>query len=137
MKNLIEKITKLSESRIQEFIDTKNSWYKWHETYLEWIDNEFKEMKNEIKIDNSVYLEDELWDIFWDYMCLLSSLKQEWLISSEKKVFERCWKKFSERIWAVRKSVPWQDWIWKKIKAGQKIELKNEQEKILLEKKEQ
>lgn len=131
MKNIIEKITDLSESRIQEFVDTKNSWYEWHKTYLDWVSDEFEEMKVEIKKDNSVYLEDELWDVFWDYMCLLSSLKQEWLISSEKKVFERCRKKFSERIWEVRKSIPWQDWIWKKVKDKQKIELKNEQEKIL------
>lgn len=126
MTDLIKKITDLSESRIQEFTDTKNPWYKWSETYLEWVIEEFEEMKVEIKKNNSVYLEDELWDIFWDFMCLLSSLKQEWYISSEKKVFERCRKKFSERIWAVRKSIPWQDWIWAGVKKIQKAELKKE-----------
>ncbi len=121
MQNII-KIKELAKSRIQEFIDTKNKWYYWHKTYVDWIDDELKEAKDEIKPNNTVYLEDELWDVFWDYMCLLNSLEQEWLISSQEKVFERCYKKFSERILAVRKSIPWQDWIWKKIKEKQNQE---------------
>jgi NTP pyrophosphatase (non-canonical NTP hydrolase) len=121
MQNII-KIKELAKSRIQEFIDTKNKWYYWHKTYVDWIDDEWQEAKEEIKPNNTVYLEDELWDVFWDYMCLLNSLEQEWLISSQEKVFERCYKKFSERIWAVRQSIPWQDWIWKKIKEKQNLE---------------
>jgi len=121
MENII-KIKKLAKSRIQEFIDTKNKWYYWHKTYVDWIDDEWQEAKDEIKPNNSVYLEDELWDVFWDYMCLLNSLEQEWLISSQEKVFERCYKKFSERIWAVRQSIPWQDWIWKQVKEKQNLE---------------
>jgi NTP pyrophosphatase (non-canonical NTP hydrolase) len=121
MQNII-KIKELAKSRIQEFIDTKNKWYYWHKTYVDWIDDEWQEAKEEIKPNNTVYLEDELWDVFWDYMCLLNSLEQEWLISSQEKVFERCYLKFSERIWAVRKSIPWQDNIWKKIKEKQNLE---------------
>jgi len=125
MKNII-KIQELAKSRIQEFIDTKNKWYEGHITYVNWIDDEWQEVKDEIKPNNSIYLEDELWDVFWDYMCLLNSLEQEWLISSQEKVFERCYTKFSERIWAVRKSIPWQDDIWKKIKDKQNLEKKKE-----------
>ena len=129
MQNIV-KIKELAKSRIQEFIDTKNVWYKWKETYIDWIDDEWQEAKEEIKPNNSVYLEDELWDVFWDYMCLLNSLEQEWFISSQEKVFERCYKKFSERIWAVRKSIPWQDNIWKQIKEKQNKE-KAEEHKII------
>ncbi len=132
MQNIV-KIKELAKSRIQEFIDTKNSWYKGHKTYIEWIDDEWKEVKDEINPKNCVYLEDELWDLFWDYMCLLNSLEQEWLISSQEKVFERCYKKFSERIEAVRKSIPWQDNIWKKIKEKQNLEKKEEYKKIYWE----
>jgi len=129
MQNIV-KIKELAKSRIQEFIDTKNVWYKWKETYIDWIDDEWQEAKDEIKPNNSVYLEDELWDVFWNYMCLLNSLEQEWFISSQEKVFERCYKKFSERIWAVRKSIPWQDNIWKQIKEKQNKE-KAEEHKII------
>jgi len=128
----IEKIKKLAKSRIQEFIDTKNPWYKWHQTYIEWIDDEWQEVKDEIKLNNSVYLEDELWDLFWDYMCLLNSLEQEWLITSQEKVFERCYKKFSERICAVRKCIPGQDWVWKQVKEKQNKEKKEEHKKLYL-----
>jgi len=57
-------------------------------------------------------------------MCLLNSLEQEWLITSQEKVFERCYKKFSERIWWVRKSIKNQDNIWKDIKNKQNLEKK-------------
>jgi len=62
-------------------------------------------------------------------MCLLNSLEQEWLISSQEKVFERCYKKFSERIEAVRKSIPWQDDIWKQVKEKQNQEKLEEHKK--------
>ncbi len=125
MQNII-KIKDLAKSRIKEFIDTKNKWYYWHKTYVDWIDDEWQEVKDEIKPNNSVYLEDELWDVFWDYMCLLNSLEQEGLISSQEKVFERCYKKFSERIQAVRQSIPWQDWIWKQVKEKQNLKKSKE-----------
>ena len=57
-------------------------------------------------------------------------LNQEWLISSQEKVFERCYKKFSERIWWVRKSIEKQDNIWKDIKNKQNKE-KAEEHKMI------
>jgi len=131
MKNIV-KIKDLAKSRIEEFIETKNPWYKWSKTYIEWIDDEWEEVQEEIKENNSVYLEDELWDLFWDYMCLLNSLEKEWKISSVDKVFERSYKKFSERISAVRESIPWQGWIWDKIKQKQKKENKEEHDKLYI-----
>ena len=97
MQNIV-KIKDLSKSRIQEFIETKHEWFYGHKTYVDGIDDEWVETKQEIKKDNSVHLEDELGDVLWDYMCLLHSLEEEKLISSPEKVFERCYKKFSERI---------------------------------------
>jgi NTP pyrophosphatase (non-canonical NTP hydrolase) len=44
-----------------------------------------------------VLLEDELGDVFWDYICLLESLEQNGKIQKDK-VFKRCWRKFSERL---------------------------------------
>jgi NTP pyrophosphatase (non-canonical NTP hydrolase) len=121
MQNML-KIKELAKSKVKDSIETKNKWYYWHKTYIDWINDELQEVKEELKPNNFVYLEDELWDIFRDYMCLLSSLEEEWLISSQEKVFERCHKKFSERIWAVRKSILWKDDIWEKIKEKQNLE---------------
>ncbi len=137
MNSIFQKIIALSESRISEFEeDIKKSdslhkdFYVWYETYLKWIIEEIEEMKDEIKLNNSVYLEDELGDVFWDYVCLLHSLQKRWYISSVEKVFERSYKKFSERIEANRQT----DWCkrecWKDVKKRQKEELKNEQSQI-------
>ena len=105
----IKKLLEVAEKRIQYFIDKKIPWYTWHKVFLDWLVEELEEAKEEIKQNNSVYLEDELGDVFWDMMCLLTSLEQEWLIKKEK-VFERAYKKFSERINYVQSREEMQSW---------------------------
>ena len=131
MKNIFEKIINLSDDRIDEFeedikkVDSKHKgFYKWHETYHQWMIEEVEEAFDEIKEKNSIYLEDELWDVFWDYCCLLQSLQKEWYIENVENVFKRSYKKFSERIDYVRKN----DYpsSWKEIKDIQKIEREKE-----------
>ena len=122
MFEVIKNILELSKKRVNFLHNVDNRWwYIWHKTYIEWIKNELDEMQNEIKENNKVYLEDELWDVFWDYICLLHSLEQEKKIIAEK-VFERCYKKFSERIWNN-----WDGWAnWQEVKLKQKEELEKE-----------
>lgn len=114
---LFEKLNKLSEKRIKYFLSTKNNnWYKWSITYLKELIKEIEEAKQELNTNN-VYLEDELGDILWDYLCLLNSLKFENKITSIEKVLERAYKKFSQRI----DENTWKDrWSWEKIKKKQK-----------------
>ena len=88
------------------------------DTFVEWIENEMIEMKDELRLWNRVLLEDELWDIFWDYICLLENLEQEGKISKEK-VFDRCWTKFSERL----KSDGSDNGDWAEVKKKQKEKL--------------
>lgn len=129
MKNTFEKIIKLSDSRIEEFEKNKQEhelFYKWPETYVEAVKIEGQEAFDEIRKDNSVHLEDELWDIFWTYACLLQSLEKRWYIESVENVFKRCDKKFGERIPFVRENT--YDWAWEVIKKKQKKELKEEHE---------
>jgi len=76
MKN-IEKILKLSEKRIDYLIKMDNSWYIDHTTFLNGLYEEIDEAKAEIKKNNSVYLEDELGDVFWDLMMTLIALEKE------------------------------------------------------------
>lgn len=126
MMKKIEKIINLSDKRINHLHNIDNKWfYKWYKTYIKWINDELKEAIKEIKENNSVYLEDELWDVFWGYICLVHSLEQEWLINKEN-VFERCYKKFKERL-----SWSWDSpWNWEKVKNKQKLELKKEQRNL-------
>ena len=80
MDNIIKKLNYISERRI-EFFEAggdKFDFYKWSKTYFEQIPLELEEALAENKQNNSVYLEDEFWDVFWDYLCLLNTLKAEW-----------------------------------------------------------
>jgi len=120
MINTIQKILNLSEKRIKWVIKNEEPWYKWPKTHINEIKWEIEEMEKEFKINNSVYLEDELWDIFWDYMCILDWLEQKWYINKEK-VFKRCYKKFSKRLENIKKWI-----LWDETKIKQKKELLKE-----------
>ncbi len=111
-----KKVEDLSAKRISYLIEKEIPFYKWNKTYVDWLKWEIEEAIVEIKDNNSVHLEDELWDVFWTYLCLLHSLKDEWKITSVEKVFERCYSKFWERVW-----FDWKGWYeWDKVKAKQK-----------------
>lgn len=117
MLKAINSIFHLCKKRITYFheVDNKN-WYFWSKTYIEWIQNEIDEVKKEVENpERFMYLEDELWDIFWVYMCLLESLEQEWKIK-KSRVFDRCLHKFRERI--GENADKWEQ--WQEIKAQQK-----------------
>ncbi len=95
---LLQKIISLSEARIPFLIQTwDGDFYQGSETYIEGLEDELQEMKDELLSWNRVLLEDELGDVFWDYICLLENLELEGKIS-KAKVFDRCWTKFSERL---------------------------------------
>jgi NTP pyrophosphatase (non-canonical NTP hydrolase) len=72
-----KKLEILASKRINTFYHTKHDFYKGSQTYFEEIHKEINEAEAENKINNKIYLEYELGDIFWDYMCLLQSLKAE------------------------------------------------------------
>ncbi|MDA9129021.1 nucleotide pyrophosphohydrolase [Candidatus Gracilibacteria bacterium] len=94
--------------------------YLHSKKYFEGMIEEIEEAKQEVKQDNSVYLETELGDIFWTYLNTLYCLEQEGYISKEK-VFERCLKKFSERTEGIQEGV-----LWNSIKEKQKHDLLQE-----------
>ncbi len=111
-------------------IDQNQEWYTWAKIYLDWLKDEVIEVEEELKENNSVYLEDELWDILWDLLNLIEWLKKEWKIWWLEDVLKRAEKKYYERIswidkvnWLKKKSK------WSEIKKKQKQELKEEHEK--------
>ncbi len=123
---IIQKIITLSSNRIPYLI-RNGEWdfYKWSETYIKWMIDEIEEVKEELKENNHVYLEDELWDIFWDYMCFLESLEQEWKIN-KSRVFDRCYAKFSGRLNPDGSN----NGEWSTVKKIQKEKLKEEHDAV-------
>lgn len=125
---LFEKILTLSEKRIRFLRENDNSWFfQSSQTFYDGILDEMEEVKAEIQEWKKVLLEDELGDVFWDYICLLETLQQEWKIE-KNKVFERCYEKFSERLNFDGSN----NGNWQAIKQIQKQRLKKEQESLKL-----
>jgi NTP pyrophosphatase (non-canonical NTP hydrolase) len=126
MLAIIQKLLTLSENRIPFLMKYGDrDFYRGSETFVKWIDDEIEEMKEELKTGRRVFLEDELGDIFWDYICLLENLELEGKISKEK-VFERAWSKFSERLNPDGTN----NGDWMEIKQKQKERLEQEQHEI-------
>ena len=125
-------IWKLSERRLAFFHEWNPSdWYKGSTTYFTWIQEELEEAKKEWEEWNNVYLEDELGDVLWDYMCILHSLEYEGKIE-KNRVFERIYKKFSERVGEDGRGGT----DWEGVKKRQKEELRKEHEREKRESKE-
>ena len=68
----LKNILTLSENRISFLItqDTRD-FYKGSQTFLDGVYEELDEVKKEIQDKKYIQLEDELGDVFWDYMCFL------------------------------------------------------------------
>ena len=119
MKDSFKKLLTLSDRNIKEnpFSTRKNLPL----SYMKEIVGEIEEVKNEYKNNNSIYLEDELGDVLWDYLMVLQSLKKDGYIDSIDKVFDRAVEKYSERMEILdlddRKDA---GALWSKIKRGQK-----------------
>ena len=77
MSHLIQQILTLSKARINAFTAGKDSRYEGAQTYFKKLREEIDEAIIENKSDNQIYLEDELGDIFWDYVMLLNAIASE------------------------------------------------------------
>lgn len=112
-------------NKLQSEKNPDSEYYKKYITgkcYFDFLHDEIQEAKEELQQNNSVYLEDELSDILWNYCSMLQCLEEEWYITQEN-VIERCFKKYSQRTNGIESWVPWED-----IKLKQKQELKKEHE---------
>lgn len=110
-------------SIVEEKYYIDNDWEKQKDILVYWKDLEWEilEVKEELRENNSVYLEDELWDIFRCYINLLKKLEKEWYIESLEKVFSHADKKFTQRINGRKNGISWET-----TKEIQKQELKKE-----------
>jgi NTP pyrophosphatase (non-canonical NTP hydrolase) len=89
--------------------------------YLGGLKDEVEEVRDEIKENNHVHLEDELSDIAWDYACVLAQLEYAGYIESAETVIAHGFDKYSERAPAFLET---SEDLWDAIKTKQKIELK-------------
>jgi NTP pyrophosphatase (non-canonical NTP hydrolase) len=122
MSPYLQQIFSLSQARIATFVAREDSRYEGSETYFREVRKEIDEAQAENKLDNQVYLEDELGDIFRDSLMLFNALASEGKISSVEKIFERCYTKFSGRVNEDGEDAG----DWNEIKAKQKVALKAE-----------
>ncbi len=111
----------LDVARQKNMIDQDSEWSNGSETYLREIRLELDEVQEELDSDRNCYLEDELGDVFWDYLNLLLALEQEGKISLSR-VFERALVKYSERIDGIQQGSSWSE-----VKRQQKQRLAEEQ----------
>ena len=90
--------------------------------YTDEIKGEVDEVKAEMKKNNRIFLEDELGDVFWDYLMLLKILEKEGYIDSVENVFTHSFEKFQERysaIWGVDDGLEYSEkrgLLWDKVK---------------------
>lgn len=108
-------------------IDERHDWSNGSETYFNEMQKELVEVAEELSSGRRCYLEDELGDVFWDYLNLLYGLEKEGKISLAN-VFKRSQAKYAERIEGIQ-----QDRSWSEIKALQKQRLAEEHSKAELD----
>lgn len=113
--------TLLNIARRKTRIDATNDWSDGATTYLSEIKKEADEVLEELPANRACYLEDELGDLLWDYLNILTSLEAEQGIDVQK-VFQRAAQKYEERIAGIESGE-----LWKDIKRRQKLRLAEEQ----------
>ncbi len=92
---------------------------------LDAIVEETKEVKEEIKPNNTPHLEDELGDILWGWITLVEKLKRQGFIRTHEDIFQRTLKKYQERIESLDGTI--KDYkTWEEVKKRQKQRLKEE-----------
>lgn len=102
----IEELIEIAK-RKNEF-DQKGTWSKGSKTYYQAMFEELEEVKEEIDSERRCYLEDELGDILWVYLCLLRNLEVEEKISMDS-VFSRAIEKYKERVGGIEAGSSWSD----------------------------
>ncbi|MGR5122205.1 MazG nucleotide pyrophosphohydrolase domain-containing protein [Vibrio harveyi] len=116
--DILKQLLEVAERKIER--DQKGTWSKGSITYYQAMFDELEEVKEEMDSERKCYLEDELGDILWVYMCLLKNLEAEDSISAER-VFDRALSKYKERLDGINAGGSWTE-----IKETQKQRLAEE-----------
>jgi NTP pyrophosphatase (non-canonical NTP hydrolase) len=119
MKHEFEKLMALSELKLKR--DLKGTWSSGSSTYFKALFDELDEVSEELHSDRQCYLEDELGDVLWDYLCLLKHLENENKVDI-KSLLQRAKKKYDRRMTGILNGETWEN-----IKSEQKQLLEEEQ----------
>ncbi|MBL4942023.1 MAG: hypothetical protein JKY81_10210 [Colwellia sp.] len=122
MKQYFDKLMALSELKLKR--DLKGTWSEGSSTYFKALFDELDEVKEELHSDRRCYLEDELGDVLWDYLCLLKHLENEKKIDINS-LLQRANKKYDRRVIGIINGE-----TWDVIKSEQKQLLENEQKEL-------
>lgn len=95
--------------------------------YLSSLKDEVEEVKEEVRANNTIYLEDELSDIAWDYACVLARLEEGGYIESAESVLEHGYEKYAQRAPAFLEPT---EAHWDAVKKTQKEVLKQRHEAL-------
>ena len=110
----------LSIAKRKTHFDSDHDWSNGSVTYLAEIKKEVDEVIEEIPKSRLCYLEDELGDVLWDYLNILTALEQEVGIDPASVLARAC-RKYDERVSGIESGERWAD-----IKVRQKQRLAKE-----------
>lgn len=116
-KNIIKLLEIVERKRL---FDERHNWSQGSMTYFECLQEELVEVQEEIESGRRPNLEDELGDVFWDFLNLLFNLEKEGKIVLSE-VFRRAADKYDERVTGIENGIKWED-----VKKKQKTRLSEE-----------
>lgn len=114
---LLKKLELLSQQKYDIQAEKYPDWCDANK-YIEELWKEIAEVQEEIRENNIVHLQDEIWDVFWDLLWMIESLKRQWMIDSLDDILHMAVEKYRSRV-----AVCGEEWWRHKIKQQQKIEL--------------
>ncbi len=121
-QSLLSALEQIAQVKSQR--DLEGTWFKSCDTYLQAMIEEVGEVRAEIASGRQCFLEDELGDLLWNFVCVLEHLNIEDKIDKQK-VYERAVQKYKERVTGREPGESWES-----VKKRQKLELCRELEKV-------
>lgn len=118
---LLGELESIAEAKSKR--DLEGTWFKGSDTYLQAMIDEVQEVRAEIITNRQCFIEDELGDLLWNFVCVLQHLELENKIN-KRKVYQRVVQKYRDRVTERLPNETWED-----VKKRQKSALLQEAKK--------
>ncbi|MCC8255818.1 MazG nucleotide pyrophosphohydrolase domain-containing protein [Vibrio campbellii] len=118
---LLGELESIAEAKSKR--DLEGTWFKGSDTYLQAMIDEVQEVRAEIITNRQCFIEDELGDLLWNFVCVLQHLELENKID-KRKVYQRVVQKYRDRVTERLPNETWED-----VKKRQKSALLQEAKK--------
>jgi len=131
---MVKEIEKLIElSKYNHKLDLKRGQDKY--LSINWalseIAVEVQEVKEELKPNNTPFIEDELSDILWGLFMAIEKLKEAGYVTSHEAVIKRALNKYEQRVLSLIGESKADKEIWARVKKEQKEALFREKQELL------